>query len=56
MGQRQDSTTGCGRQVPNPADPTTTVSCPGTKTTVYEYDDNGNCVSQSMWPCNVCGS
>jgi hypothetical protein len=55
MGHQQDQTTGCGRQVPNPTNPQTTMTCPGTKTTVFIYDDNGQCTSQQMWPCNVCG-
>ncbi|MCP3821172.1 hypothetical protein NLX86_24685 [Streptomyces sp. A3M-1-3] len=24
-------------------------------TTVYVYDDWGNCTSQTTWPCTVCG-
>lgn len=55
MGHQEDRTTGCGRQIQDPANPSRTVSCPGTKTTVYVYDDNGVCVSQSMWPCTNCG-
>ncbi len=46
MGHQQDQVVPCG----------STPGCPGTKTTVYLYDDHGNVVSQQSWPCTVCGS
>jgi hypothetical protein len=44
MGHTQDEATPCGNN-----------GCTGTKTTVYKYDDWGNCIGQTMYPCNVCG-
>lgn len=55
MGHQQDSVTPCGRMVPSPANPLDQVGCQGTKTTVYVYDDNGQCTSQQAWPCSSCG-
>ncbi len=45
MGHRQDQPVPCG----------STPGCPGNKVTVYEYDDDGRCVSQQSFPCNICG-
>ncbi len=45
MGHQED------RAVPCSATP----GCPGTKSTVYLYDDHGNCVSQQSFACGVCG-
>lgn len=50
MGHQQDVATACGRPKPDG-----TGMCPGTKSTVYVYDDHGNCVSQMTYPCGVCG-
>lgn len=44
MGATQDHSTPCGAE-----------NCTGSKSTVYEYDDEGNCTSQSMFPCDTCG-
>lgn len=49
MGHQEDRPTPCGAQNPDGS------QCPGTKSTIYVYDDWGNCISQSMYPCNVCG-
>ena len=49
MGHQQDMATPCGRQLPDGG------QCPGTRSTVYVYDDHGNCISQQMYNCNSCG-
>ncbi|MFJ6935675.1 hypothetical protein [Streptomyces sp. NPDC101132] len=55
MGHRQDTATPCGHMVPDPSNPSQLIGCTGTKSTVYEYDDNGQCVSQQSYPCGSCG-
>ncbi|MFI8104690.1 hypothetical protein [Streptomyces sp. NPDC086023] len=55
MGHQEDRATGCGNMVPDPSDPNQRIMCGGQKTTVYVYDDNGNCTSQQVWPCSSCG-
>lgn len=45
MGHQEDQAMQC----------TETPGCPGQKSVIYEYDDNGNCISQTAWPCRVCG-
>lgn len=45
MGHQQDQVVPCGDN-----------TCPGSKTTVYIYDDDGNCTSQQSFPCGVCGN
>lgn len=55
MGHQEDQQTPCGRMIPSPANPLTLVMCGGSKTTVYVYDDQGNCTSQTSWPCTSCG-
>lgn len=49
MGHQQDVATPCGNTDQNGN------RCQGQKVTLYQYDDNGNCVAQHMMPCNVCG-
>lgn len=44
MGHQQDQATQCGNN-----------GCTGQKVTIYIYDDDGNCTSQQMMPCTVCG-
>ncbi|WP_199809917.1 hypothetical protein [Streptomyces sp. NRRL F-5126] len=44
MGHEEDRQTPCGNN-----------GCRGWKVTVYVYNDDGDCISQHMWPCNVCG-
>jgi hypothetical protein len=58
MGHQQDHRVPCGRQLPDPLPglPNNTKTCSGQKSVIYEYDDDGHCVSQTMWPCNGCGS
>ncbi|MFJ6104402.1 hypothetical protein ACIQHY_25770 [Streptomyces sp. NPDC092359] len=58
MGHRQDQSVPCGRQLPDPLPglPYNTWTCPGQKSTVYEYDDNGKRVSPTMFPCNPCAN
>ncbi len=45
MGHQEDRAIGC----------TSTPGCPGQKSVVYVYDDHGNCISQTAYPCSVCG-
>ncbi|WP_202517400.1 hypothetical protein [Streptomyces sp. SID685] len=45
MGHQEDQAVPCSA----------TPGCPGTKSTVYTYDDHGNCVSQQSFACSVCG-
>jgi hypothetical protein len=58
MGHQQDHRIPCGRQMPAPlpGNPNNTQTCSGTKSVIYVYDDNGNCISQTAWPCNSCGN
>ncbi|SCF66760.1 hypothetical protein GA0115254_110570 [Streptomyces sp. Ncost-T10-10d] len=46
MGHQEDHAISCS----------STPNCPGTKSVVYVYDDQGNCISQTAYPCNVCGN
>nr|WSX48908.1 hypothetical protein OG409_08060 [Streptomyces sp. NBC_00974] len=55
MGHQQDVPVPCGRQIPSPANPMVTVACSGSKSTVYKYDDHGNCIDQQSYPCGNCG-
>jgi hypothetical protein len=48
MGQQQQRGEPCGRN-------THEGPCPGTRATVYVYDDNGNVISQASFPCDTCG-
>lgn len=58
MGHRQDQSDSRCRQLPDPLPgmPYNTKICSGQKSTVYSYDDHGNCVSQTTFPCNSCGN
>ncbi|MFF4170914.1 hypothetical protein [Streptomyces sp. NPDC001744] len=58
MGHQQDQRISCGRQLPDPlpGNPGNTKTCSGQKSVIYEYDDNGQCVRQTAWPCNSCGN
>ncbi|MEU7024530.1 hypothetical protein ABZ990_28340 [Streptomyces sp. NPDC046203] len=44
------------RSVPDPADPSKTTTCTGTKSTICVYNDDGTVASQSSFPCGTCGS
>lgn len=48
MGHQEDKATPCGNVVNG-------SPCGGYKVTIYIYDDNGNCISQYMQGCNLCG-
>ncbi|CAM5355155.1 hypothetical protein SCALM49S_00123 [Streptomyces californicus] len=45
MGHQEDQAIGC----------TSTPGCPGQRSVIYIYDDHGNCISQTAYPCNICG-
>ncbi|MCC3774013.1 hypothetical protein [Streptomyces sp. UNOB3_S3] len=45
MGHEEDQAISCDRE-----------GCNGTKSVVYEYDDWGNCTSQTAYACNECGN
>lgn len=50
MGHQQDMATPCGNRLEDGS------PCPGAKTTIYVYDDHGNCISQQSYPCGYCGN
>jgi hypothetical protein len=40
----------CGRPTPDGKG-----QCPGQKSVIYVYDENGNCIESQSFPCGVCG-